>query len=190
MNAEREWWDSLPEHDVHSNMSHVPARASLAEVDSLLAEVHGAVLDLGCGIGLLAAPFAITHPDCTVYALDFAPRLLGRVHGVNVRPVLGDGYTIPHAEVPPLAGAYSMRAFQHMPADVSAGYVKQVAELLEPGARFAYQVVRGDAPDSFLSHQCAPGEAESWAEDAGLWVALTTRSLLCAEWEWVVGVRT
>lgn len=68
-------------------------------------EVHGHVLDLGCGPGDIAIRFAEAFPDCTVDGVDGAPAMLAegeravRARGLEhrVRLVLG---RLPGAELP------------------------------------------------------------------------------------------
>ncbi len=190
--AERDWWDALADDDVAANMCHVGTRASLNELVPLLGPLGGTVLDLGCGIGRLAIPLAADYQRIDVVGVDIAPSLIARARAAdvpNARFVVGDGRTLPDT-VGALGAAYSMCVFQHLTSEQCASYVAQVGALLGRRKRFVFQVVMGDAPDGFLSHQCAsPDEPRGWVNDAGLFVHKFAGSALCDEWAWCVAVK-
>jgi trans-aconitate methyltransferase len=114
----------------------------------------GCVLDLGCGIGRLTIPVAQARPQATVFGLDVSDAMLDRARLTrplpqNVLFVKGDGVRLP--ELPPLAAAFSVTVFQHLPEEVVEMYISQVALKLVPGGVFFFQFVDGDY-SGFLSH--------------------------------------
>lgn len=198
VDAERWWWDGLTDDEVPANIADVDTHACLSEIVERLKPIsEGArILDLGCGPGRLAIPFARGCTWAHVVGVDISRRMLDKAraqreahHLRNCVLLLGDGRTLP-ALAGALDGAYSMLTFQHLPAEVSAAYVQEVAERLKPGGRFAYQIVVGDGEDSFLSHQCPDTiEPAMWAVDAGLRVDNVTLSGIYSSWHWVLAVQ-
>lgn len=114
------------------------------------------VLDLGCGIGRLAIPFAQRNSTCTVVGVDISESMLelarSRTQGAGppafierLKWLLGDGRTLPSTE--PFHGAYSAITLQHIPRDAAASYIKQIGERLVPGGAFIFQTLEGTGGD-------------------------------------------
>lgn len=146
-------------------------------------------LDLGCGAGRFTFPFARIHHEAQVFGLDSCVGMLrqARIRRAGQRPtfLLGDGRTIPKP-IAGLSAAWSVTVFQHLAAEVCAGYVTQVADRLLPGGRFVYQyVVDEGQPEAPFSVPHAEEVAESWAHDAGLTV-LAHEQAVFQQWRWVV----
>lgn len=142
---------------------------------------HGPVLDLGCGIGRLAVPYAKFY-KVDVIGVDVSPRMLERAaRHTSVTYAVGDGRALP--KTPPLAAAWSMLMFQHIPPLAQESYVLQVAERLEPGGRFHFQTVIGEQ-QHFLSWQLAADEPAAWCERAGLQVVGVDGGEW-PEWQWI-----
>lgn len=175
-------WDALAHCPREQVIRHGDWTESIDTDLSHLSAVgdEGPILDLGCGIGRLSVAYARRH-EVEVIGVDVSPVMLARAErDERVQYLVGDGEQLPH--LPELAGAFSVLTFQHIPPDRQASYVAQVAERLEPGARFVFQTVIGDER-AFLSHQvdaAAPGE---WCEWAGL--TLECQTVAGSGWVWV-----
>ena len=142
---------------------------------------RGPVLDLGCGIGRLSVAYARFY-RVNVIGVDISPRMLERAEcDPLVSYKVCDGRTLPW--LPRLAGAFSMLMFQHIPPDAQYFYVKQVADLLEPGAPFHFQTVIGNE-NAFLSHQVYEAAPSQWCERAGLQV-MSVDAGVWPEWQWI-----
>lgn len=158
------------------------------------------VLDLGCGAGRLAFPFAAAHPLVQIVGVDSCDEMLfhGRRH--RSRELAGrvpppwpvfmpcNGRTL--STHGPFAGAYCVTVFQHLPAEVCASYIEQVAERLTPGARFVYQVVtdEGQEPGVF-SYPHTGIDATEWADAAGLEVREILPAQVFDQWLWIVAAK-
>lgn len=152
-----------------------------ADLKELPAATEGPILDLGCGLGRLSVAYARAH-QVNVIGVDISPRMIERAEpDPLVSYKVCDGRVLPW--LPPLAGAFSMLMFQHIPAAAQRDYVVQVAAALKPGARFVFQVVVGDE-DVFLSHQVYVLGAMKWCEAAGLEIEGKHRGVW-PEWVWV-----
>lgn len=144
----------------------------------------GPILDLGCGIGRLAVAYARRHA-VDVIGVDVSPVMLARAESdERVQYLTCDGEHLPH--LPELGGAFSMLMFQHVPVDQQASYVAQVAERLEDGGRFVFQMVIGDE-DAYLSHQVSAAAPGEWCERAGL--TLERQTVAGSGWVWVTACK-
>lgn len=179
---EREHWDRLSAEDPHTAIRHGDwSHATAHDFGMLPPTDHGPVLDLGCGVGRLAVAYAQFY-GVEVIAVDISEKMLLRAEPhAKVRYCLGDGRALPLMR--PLAAAWSMLMFQHIPPLAQESYVMQVAQRLEPGALFCFQTVIG-TEDAFLSHQVDEDEPAAWCERAGLQVLSVDAGDL-PEWQWV-----
>ncbi|HKQ58453.1 MAG TPA: class I SAM-dependent methyltransferase, partial [Candidatus Eisenbacteria bacterium] len=127
--------DAHPHHDRHEDQvaAHVPAGAR-------------AILDVGCGLGTLAARLAEGHRDRTVTGIDLSPEMIARASRLAAgHPGLvfrcGDFLTM---DLP--AGGYdcviSAATLHHMPADAT---VERMVGLLAPGGTLVIQDLRRDS---------------------------------------------
>lgn len=146
---------------------------------------RGMVLDLGCGIGRLACPYAAKH-NVSVVGVDISERMLSRAQQCNrVGYWVDDGRSLPTFS--PLLGAFSVLMFQHIPRPAQFKYVQQVADRLCPGARFTFQTVVGD-DECFLSHQVGMWEPEHWCNCAGL-VVERSEEAVWPQWLWTTAIK-
>lgn len=179
---ERRHWDDVSSDDPHLTIRHGNWNERTPHDFGMLPPTdHGPVLDLGCGIGRLAVAYARFY-RIDVIGVDISPEMLERAEPhERVTYVVGDGRELP--PTPPLAAAWSMLMFQHVPRLTQESYVLQVAKRLEPGAAFHFQTVIGEE-DMFLSHQVDAHEPREWCERAGLAVMSVDEGEL-PEWQWV-----
>ena len=153
------------------------------------------IMDLGCGVGRLAFPMALAA-NRRVIGVDASSRMVALAKEESEARadagrwaawfMLGDGRTIP--ETGPLAAAYSVAMFQHIPKDATFGYIRQVAERLISGGRFRFQFVDG-SEDTFLSHGLNISEVEETCIGAGLKVLAIDRGIIFPSWVWVTAER-
>ena len=179
------WWDPQgPQKALHAlnpaRLGYVAERVSLAEA---------AVLDVGCGAGLLSE--AMAQAGAQVTAIDLAPTLLkvARLHGLET------GIKVDYREmsVEALADAQPasfdaitcMEMLEHVPDP--AAIIQACARLLKPGgqlfvstlnrtpAAFALAIVGAEYVARVLpkgTHQyrdfIKPSELAKWLRDAGL----------------------
>ena len=191
--AQRAVWaedDSRYLHRVTDCLGELWPRLALGYADG------GVILDLGCGVGRLAIPVAQALPHAYVVGVDVSPRMVGYAQSVaeaedaaNTVFFVGDGRNLPTL-APPLAAAFSVLLFQHLPGDACAGYISQVAAKLPPGAPFVFQYVEG-SEDIAMSRQRDEATVRSWCADAGLAVADISPGsvILYPEWRWVTAVK-
>ena len=179
------WWDpSGPQKALHALN---PAR--LGYVAERVALRDAAVLDVGCGGGLLSE--AMAQAGANVTAIDLAPNLLkvARLHGLE------SGVKVQYREMPVEALAEEapasfdvvtcMEMLEHVPEP--AAIINACAALLKPGGRlflstlnrtpaaFALAIVGAEYVARLLpkgTHQyrdfIKPSELARWLRDAGL----------------------
>ena len=179
------WWDpNGPQKALHAlnpaRLGYVAGRVPLRDA---------AVLDVGCGGGLLSE--ALAQSGATVTAIDLAPNLLkvARLHGLE------SGVKVAYREMPveALAGETPasfdaitcMEMLEHVPDPASI--IEACASLLKPGGRlflstlnrtpaaFALAIVGAEYIARMLpkgTHQyrdfIKPSELARWLRDAGL----------------------
>ena len=179
------WWDpNGPQKALHAlnpaRLGYVAGRVPLRDA---------AVLDVGCGGGLLSE--ALAQSGATVTAIDLAPNLLkvARLHGLE------SGVKVDYREMPveTLAGEAPasfdaitcMEMLEHVPDPASI--IEACASLLKPGGRlflstlnrtpaaFALAIVGAEYIARMLpkgTHQyrdfIKPSELARWLRDAGL----------------------
>ena len=184
------WWDpSGPQRALHelnpTRLSYVRARCALR---------GAAVLDVGCGAGLLSEALAGEGAD--VVALDLAPELIeiAKLHLLESqaqRPMLRVDYRLQSVEsiATQFAGTFDaitcMEMLEHVPDPASV--VRACASLLKPGGRlfvstlnrtpaaFALAIVGAEYIAGLLpkgTHSYAqfirPAELAAWLRAAGL----------------------
>jgi len=179
------WWDPQgPQKALHALN---PAR--LGYVAERVALRDAAVLDVGCGAGLLSE--ALAQAGAKVTAIDLAPNLLkvARLHGLE------SGVKVDYRESPVEALAGEMPAsfdaitcmemLEHVPEPASV--IEACAKLLKPGGRlflstlnrtpaaFAVAIVGAEYLARLLpkgTHQyrdfIKPSELAGWLREAGL----------------------
>ena len=127
------WWDPAgPQKALHAlnpaRLGYVAQRAALRDA---------AVLDVGCGGGLLSE--ALAKAGARVTAIDLAPNLLkvARLHGLESGVKVEYRQTAVEALAEELPGAFDvvtcMEMLEHVPDPASV--VRACATLLKPGGR-------------------------------------------------------
>ena len=179
------WWDP----DGPQKALHALNPARLAYVAERAALRDAAVLDVGCGGGLLSE--ALAKAGARVTAIDLAPNLLkvARLHGLE------SGIKVDYREMPVEALAEQapawfdaitcMEMLEHVPEPASI--IEACAKLLKPGGRlflstlnrtpaaFALAIVGAEYVARVLpkgTHQyrdfIKPSELAKWLREAGL----------------------
>lgn len=199
---EREYWDKAaidPDVDEKyiANISADYCVDALSPIDRVYATSGNgglAILDLGCGVGRLAIPFAQRHIYVTIVGVDISRQMLNiasmraRAAKVdNFKTKLGDGRIIPLSDGSCMA-AYSMLLFQHLPPDAVEGYISEVARVLTPGGLFEFQYVPdAEAGDFSFGHSNA--FMEQCLKNAGFKDIKFNNGLILPNWNWVKGVK-
>jgi SAM-dependent methyltransferase len=156
----------------------------------------GRVLDLGCGVGRVAIPYAEAHPSSTVVGADSSAEMIrlanarrGSCRNVLFRQV--DGADL--EGLGRFGGAWSMLVFQHLEPRVAAGYVMQLGQRVRAGGVFRLQFVDAEltGPDDVgpLSRPHQRRLVCSWLESAGFDVTDVAVGGMRETWTWVTGVR-
>jgi SAM-dependent methyltransferase len=108
---------------------------------------EGTVLDLGCGPGRLAVPVARARPGLLVIGLDVSPWMVaGAAYQANVAYLVGGPPAM--RALCGLDGGWSVLLVQHVAEETVRSYLRVLAGLLAPGARFVVQFCEG-AGDRF-----------------------------------------
>ena len=181
------WWDpNGPQRALHelnpTRLAYVAARCSLR---------GAAVLDVGCGAGLLSE--ALAREGAQVTALDLAPELIevAQLHLLETHQKLAIDYRVQSVESLAAAAPTSfdavtcMELLEHVPDPASV--ISACAMLLKPGGRlfvstlnrtaaaFALAIVGAEYIANLLprgTHSYAqfirPAELAGWLRDAGL----------------------
>jgi 2-polyprenyl-6-hydroxyphenyl methylase/3-demethylubiquinone-9 3-methyltransferase len=179
------WWDPQgPQKALHAlnpaRLGYVAARTTLRDA---------AMLDVGCGAGLLSE--ALAQAGAKVTAIDLAPNLLkvARLHGLESGIKLDyreSSVEALAAEMPASFDAITcMEMLEHVPEPASV--IEACAKLLKPGGRlflstlnrtpaaFAVAIVGAEYVARLLpkgTHQyrdfIKPSELAAWLREAGL----------------------
>jgi SAM-dependent methyltransferase len=113
------------------------------------------VLEIGCGLGRVTRILAARAAE--VYALDVSDEMLRRARELspglaNVRWVLGDGVSLAVLDDASVDACVSVVVLQHVPREVTLGYVRELGRVLRPGGWAALQV-----SDDPAIHRPRPG---------------------------------
>lgn len=139
------------------------------------------VLDLGCGIGRLAAELAgrfteVVGVDVSPAMIEVARRLHGDKPGLRFEANSGvDLAALPDGH---FGLVFSYSVLPHIPSDVLEGYFLEVGRVLEPGGWFRYQFWVGEghpaaAADTLSIRTYDEASFKRLNEEAGLEVVST-----------------
>lgn len=173
----RYWVAATEEADEASYASSAEKDAE-ALVEGLHGRVdaRGRVLDLGCGIGRLAAPLAARFGE--VVGVDVSPAMIEtarELHGglSNVRFEANSGADLGAFDAASFDLVFSYSVLPHLPPDVVHAYFLEVGRVLRPGGWFRYQFWVG--PERLLADNdtlnirvYAPERFRALHADAGL----------------------
>lgn len=144
----------------------------------------GTVLDFGCGPGRLAVPVADARPDLNIVGLDISPRMLAQAPDhQRILYLHGDDIF----NLGPIDGAWSVLVFQHLPPDVAAGYLGELATAIRPGGPLLVHFIEGDF-HAGLCHQYQPDEIADMAQTAGFTVTDLSEQV-DVRWWWLTATR-
>ena len=190
-------WDEQALVDADAAVWSDPGDGVAESLEWVGALPEGRVLDLGCGVGRVAIPYAQAHPGSTVVGVDSSAVMVAeaerRRRAVGCRNVVFRHVAGCLDVCGRLDGAWSMLVFQHLDPVTAEGFVRQVAGLLPPGGVFRLQFVdaamcgRGDrGPLSWPHHRVT---VAGWFDAVGLGVEDVAVGGMRPTWTWVTGVR-
>jgi SAM-dependent methyltransferase len=126
-------------------------------LEGLQATIAGTdvVLEIGCGLGRITRVLAGRAAE--VVALDVSDEMITRARElspqlVNVRWLLGDGVSLAALTDASIDACVSVVVLQHVPAEVTLGYVRELGRVLRPGGWAALQI-----SDDPAIHRPRPG---------------------------------
>lgn len=191
-------WDEQARLDADAAVWSDPGDGVAESLEWIGVLPEGRVLDLGCGVGRVSVPYALAHPQSTVWGVDSSAEMIARAERNlaaaccgNVVFRLVDGADL--GGVPVLAAAWSMLVFQHLGPVEAAGYVRQVAGRMRPGGVFRLQFVDAAmcGPDDVgpLSRPHHRVTVRGWFEDAGFDVLDVDVKGMRPTWTWMTGCR-
>ena len=156
----RDFWDARAEEDpfffVDNRVGYgsrdlerfwTGGREQLDHMHALLEiepEEGGDVVEIGCGVGRITRVLA--ERAATVTAIDVSERMLEVADELNpgldnVRWMLGDGSSLAGVDDESADFVHSYVVFHHIPdPEITLGYVREIARVLRPGGRTAFQV--------------------------------------------------
>jgi ubiquinone/menaquinone biosynthesis C-methylase UbiE len=111
----------------------------------LAPQSHERGLDVGCGCGRVEAQWAsrvlsLHGVDFSKAAIEIARREVNEEQGItNALFSHNDGRTL-HFKDGVFDFAWCEQVFQHVPRDITLGYLKEIARVLKPGGRFVCQI--------------------------------------------------
>ncbi len=113
-------------------------RPKLLSVMDLLLTDEGRILDVGCGFGLFAAYFGLTHPGRRVVGVDPDERRVGIARDVSASLGLrSHAFVVGDVRDAPLEGpfdaAYVLDVMHHLPAADQRRVLERLRALLAPG---------------------------------------------------------
>lgn len=103
----------------------------------------GTALDFGCGLGRLTQALA-SHFD-SVVGVDIAPTMIRLAEALNqwsdkVRYVINSSDDLASLTDGSFSFVYSDIVLQHLPPDISSGYIREFVRLLAPGGVSVFQL--------------------------------------------------
>lgn len=130
----------------------VTLRQSLLSALDLLLPTQGAILDVGCGAGLLAAYFTQTAPTRSITGIDSQPTQIQRAERLardlgltQNRYILGDARTV---DLPTgFAAIYAVDALHQLPPQAQEDLLVRLISLLQPGGTL---IIKERTTDSLL----------------------------------------
>ena len=181
------------------DMYHTYTRRQAAFIVEQLDIQSGFVADIGCGIGRLSFEVAHEGPGLTVVGIDPSfemiqvalERLQAYTTPLSHRLTFGvfKGDRLWEGADPFYDGAWCVLTFQHLPDDTVKQHLKDLFEILKPGARLVTQWVTSgeEAPmsyprdwlDIFYSHRDAGFDVPTYATDEHV-------TKYADNWLWVV----
>jgi len=151
------------------------------------------VLEIGCGMGRVTFPMAYRNPSHRFAAIDISQQMIDRALEYqieysgetirNVKFIATD--TVP---VVAIGGAYSMLVFQHLDRAAVKTYIRDVAAVLVPGGRFAFQFVEGEY-HSDNDHRYTIDEMAYWCFRAFGRAVEFSHDDVYPQWKWAVVVK-
>jgi SAM-dependent methyltransferase len=127
------------------------------EIATMLSRVHqlgidvrlSNALDFGCGVGRLSQGLAGHFEH--VFGLDIAPSMIDQARQLNrygdrCEYLVNESDDLSRFESATFDLIYSNITFQHIPPDLSRGYLREFLRLLKPGGIMAFQIPSTPAP--------------------------------------------
>lgn len=151
------------------------------------------IVEIGCGIGRLAAPVKAMFPGATVIGTDISARFLD----IATRDAPGPTYCLtknltglPLAETSGghVDAIYSMAVLQHIRNNEKALHIYKASTALRMGGVFVFQYVEG-SHESRCMYDAEIDDIEKCCLMAGFDVVEVEHDLLFPRWTWVTAVK-
>jgi ribosomal protein L11 methyltransferase len=157
--------------------THASTRLCLRALERLArASVSpAAVLDAGCGSGILGAAAALLWPSCAVTAVDVDPLAVEATERIVRDNALEQRLRVRCVPLAETGGTWDL-VLANLQADVLSAHRSTLAGLVRSGGRLVVSGMLAAEASKVAEAYCAAGEIEAeYSEDEGEWRALTLR---------------
>jgi SAM-dependent methyltransferase len=145
-------------------------RPKLLSVMDLLLTDEGRILDVGCGFGLFAAYFGLTHPRRSISGVDPNARRVDLARKVAANLDL-QGHSFHVGDIRsaaiegPFDAAYVLDVMHHIPRDAQLGVLERLRDLLKPGGVLLIKDITTEPRHELLFTELLDRVMVGWSEE-------------------------